>query len=88
MATVIAATGTAAAVQLVIELAPVILAGIKSGIDLYEKCLAGDASALENAKDWLGVSGEFSAAVAEWEAAKKRADARLADAKPVTPAAP
>lgn len=59
-----------ATIKLAAALAPEILAGVKEGVDIYQRLQRGDESAVEQAKDWLGVTDKVKAAIDNWEASK------------------
>lgn len=50
---------------------PMIFSGIREGLDIYERLRAGDLTAEEAAKDWLGVAGNVEQAIQNWEASKE-----------------
>lgn len=49
---------------------PSIFQGIKDGIDIYERLRAGDQSAEEAAKDWLGITADVEEAIKNWNESK------------------
>lgn len=49
---------------------PLVFQGIKDGIDIYERLRAGDQSAEDAAKDWLGITSDVEEAIKNWEASK------------------
>lgn len=59
-----------ALIKLAAALGPEIIRGIREGAEIYERLQSGDESAVEQAKDWLGVTSGFNDAVDNWEASK------------------
>ncbi len=59
-----------ATIKLASELIPLLVIGVKEGADIIERLQAGDESAIDQAKDWLGVTDKVSAAIDNWEASK------------------
>lgn len=49
---------------------PLIVQGIKDGADLISRIQAGDLTAEEAAKDWLGITGEVEDAIEAWKASE------------------
>lgn len=60
-------------INLLLTLGPELVKGIREGAEIYERLQNGDESAIEQAKDWLGVTDKVSAAIASWEASKGQA---------------
>lgn len=56
---------------LISKLIPLLAEGVKAGIDIVERLSKGDADAVEQAKDWLGITGDVESAIAAWEASKQ-----------------
>jgi hypothetical protein len=56
--------------ELAAVLGPEIIKGIREGAEIYERLQNGDETAVEQAKDWLGVTDKVSDAIASWEASK------------------
>lgn len=57
--------------ELAAILGPEFVKGIREGAEIYERLQRGDESAVDQAKDWLGVTGDVSDAIAAWEASKQ-----------------
>lgn len=53
-----------------IALIPVLIEGIKDGVDIVQRLTEGDTTAEQQALDWLGVSGSVESAIANWKASK------------------
>lgn len=56
---------------LIAKLLPMVIEGVKAGMDIVERLSKGDTDAAEQARDWLGVTGDVQAAVDAWEASKR-----------------
>ncbi len=57
-------------IRLATALGPELIRGVKESIDIYERLQNGDESAVNQAKDWLGVTDKVQAAIENWEASK------------------
>ena len=61
-----------ATIKLASELIPLLVMGVKEGADIIDRLQKGDESAIDQAKDWLGVTDKVEDAIAAWEASKAR----------------
>ncbi len=59
-----------ALIKLAAALGPEIIRGIREGAEIYERLQKGDESAIEQARDWLGVTDKVQSAIDNWEASK------------------
>lgn len=59
-----------ALINLALTLGPELVKGIREGAEIYERLQNGDESAVDQAKDWLGVTDKVKAAIDNWEASK------------------
>lgn len=56
---------------LIAKLLPMVIEGVKAGVDIIDRLSKDDPDAAEQATDWLGVTGDVQAAIDTWEASKK-----------------
>lgn len=51
-----------------LALISMILSEIPTAVDIIQRLQAGDVGAEEQAKDWLGITGDVDDAITEWKA--------------------
>lgn len=53
--------------KMLLQIASMVLAEIPAAVDLVRRLQAGDQTAVDQAKDWLGITGNLDTAITDWQ---------------------